>query len=146
MCFIDVVEIAANIAAVAGSVISACVFKHSIKRERQILTIKTFSKFRQKFPKEIVKMSNDERKDYLREIEFFCLGINNKIYDFDTLRKMSGKRLLSQYKKMKYFVNIRRKERNEDSIGCEYEKVMKRLECYYCTDKKIIQKIFCRKK
>ncbi len=147
MCIAQTFEIIASVATVAGAVISVCVFNHSVKRERRILTIDNFSKFREKYPLEISAMTDIEKIDYLRDIEYFCIGVNNKIYDFKILQKMSGKRLLGQYQKeMKVFLENRREIQDTDKIWNEYEKVMQRLECHYCSNKNWIQKIICRKR
>ena len=140
------VDFFANLAAVAGAVISVGVFKYTVKREQRCLTIEKISKFRENNSKNIDDMNNDEKLNYLREIEFICTGINNKLYDFKILQKMSGKRLLGQYQKhMKSFVASRRIEKGTDEIWCEYEKVMQRLECHYCSKKNWFQKLFCQK-
>ena len=65
-------------------------------------------------------------------MEFFCIGINNGIYDFCILRKMSGQRLLNQYRSgMCEFVDSRRKRSQKTDDWCEYKKVMYKLEKYY---------------
>ncbi len=138
-------EVITSIASVAGAVISVWVFCHSVNRERQILTIKAISGFREKHQLETFNMTDAEKKEYLKDIEYLCIGINNKIYDFKMLRKMCGKRLLSQYKnEMKDFVKIRREKCGTDEIWSEYEKVMKKLEHHYCSTKNRIQKLFCK--
>lgn len=71
------------------------------------LQAETLSKINHWMPSEIKKVSQDRKSDaykelsgYLAEIERFCLGINEGIYDFDTFYKLahgyfdSDKRLL----------------------------------------------------
>lgn len=143
----EIYEVITSIASVAGAGISVGVFCRTIKRERRILTIKAISGFREKHQLETFNMTDAEKKEYLKDIEYICIGINNKIYDFKILQKMCGKRLLSQYQNgMEDFVKLRREIRDTDEIWNEYEKVMKKLECHYCSNKNRIQKLFCKKR
>ena len=124
-------EIAANIAAVVGAIISVFVYRGTVNREKRILTIENFSKIRDKYPQELYGSNERIKLDYLRDMEFFCLGVNQNIYSFDIMQKMSGKRLLAQYEcYMKEFISERRANHSE-TIWIEYEKTMNRLYKYY---------------
>ena len=147
MCIVQIIEVLADVAAVLGAIISVGVFKHSVKKERQILTLEIYSKIREKHSLEIFEMSEEEKLNYLKDLEYFCVGVNSGIYDFKALQKMSGKRLYSQYvNELKDYVNLRREKRDAKEIWCEYEKVMQQLECHYCSKKNAFQKYFCKKR
>lgn len=138
MCFEYVIRISADIAAVVGAFITVFIFRRNVKRERKILTIKAFSEFRNKFPLNTKQMSLKKKKEYLREIEFLCVGINNGVYDFKILQKMSGRRLLSQYDNgMGNFVALRCQRTGKDDDWCEYKKVIIKLRKHYCIDELI---------
>lgn len=77
--------------------------KDSLRRKQQDtlnayleLQHNTFSKLNMWMPSEIKEACENRRSDgykelsgYLAEIELFCLGINQGIYDFDTFYKMA---------------------------------------------------------
>lgn len=127
-----VFEIFGNIAAVIGAIISVAVYSHTVKREKKLLTIDTFSKIREKYHKEIPE---NERMKFLKEMEFFCVGINEGIYDINIIKKMSGKLLLEQYDEMKPYIKERRTVlQNSECYWCEYEKAMRKLQCMYYFD------------
>ena len=138
------IEVCANIAAVAGAIISVAVYRHAVKRERKINTIREYVRIRNQFPYE--KIPENQLKPYLREMEFFCTGINEGLYDFGVLRKMSGRRLLSQYNNyMREYISDRRTRIGASSVSwVEYEKVMGRLQCRYCPVRKRFRTLFCR--
>ena len=49
-----------------------------------------------KYPK-ICGLSYKAKKKYIKELEFFATGVNQKIYDIKIVSKMSGSRLIYQY-------------------------------------------------
>lgn len=127
-----VIELIGNIAAVIGAIISVSVYGNTVKREKKILTIETFSKIREKYKKEI---SENDRTKFLKEMEFFCVGINEGIYDINIIKKMSGKLLLEQYDGMKPYIKERKATHQDpECYWCEYEKVMQKLQCMYYLD------------
>lgn len=118
-----------------GFGIGVCVY-NTVRRESKLLVMEEYSKIRDKYPS-LNNASDEERRAYLKEMEFLCLGINNKIYDFDTLRKMSGKRLVSIYQDC--FVNYisdSRKSYGNELNWIEYEKVMIKMSKYYINKEK----------
>lgn len=137
-------DLLADLAAVVGAVVTVFVFRHGVKRERKILTIDEYSRIRSDHSGIV---TDDEKLDYLKDMEFFCVGINSGIYDFKILQKMSGRRLLSLYQdEMKDFIIYRRESQNEKDAWCEYETVMRCLECHYCSSKGRFRKFFCKKR
>ena len=72
--------------------------------------------------------SNDDRLEYLKEMERFCVGINNKIYDIEIVRDMSGHLLVKQYDSyMKDLVQSRRELRSKFSAYERYEETIEKL-------------------
>ena len=132
MCWEQCVEMGAHIAAIAGAVVSVLVYHTTVKRERQLSTIEAYSKIRDKYSD---NLSDEEIKSYLKEMEFLCVGINQKIYSFNILRKMSGRRLLDIYlqKTRKYIEHSRVTQ--SSNAWSEYERVMLRLQRYYSSKK-----------
>ena len=55
-------------------------------------------------------MDDHQKLEYLNELEYFSVGVNQKIYDIDVVIKMSGHRLIRQYDNwMRSFIDDRRK-------------------------------------
>ena len=132
VCICKICNFLLKYSPVIGSIISVFVFAYNVTREKRILTIKEFSKIRNCYREDVSRMEDDQKIDYLRDLEFFCLGINKGIYNFQIFRKMSGKRLYIQYdEQLKPFIKVRRDLHKENNYYCEYEKVMKKLSKYY---------------
>lgn len=139
-----IIETVANVFVIIGAIISVCTYRHSVRKEARLSTMKAYSKIRSKYLDEI---SKKEIKGYLREMEFFCLGINNKVYDFKTLRRMSGRRLYKQYQnQIKPYIELRRTKDTAKNSWYEYERVMRKLECYYCPNRIRLLKPFCKRR
>lgn len=130
-------------APVAGALIAAYVYWHTVRRDKKIETIKKLSELRDKYPQ---KVSNDDILNYLRDMEYFCTGINEGIYDLKIVKKMSGKRLLRQYDEyIQATIAARREQRDSEIIWKEYEEVMQKLNLMYTCKGCIWRKWFCRK-
>lgn len=125
-----ILKIVKDLAPVAAALISVLVYRHTVTRERKINTMKAFSKIRMKYPNMSPyaenKVCDSIRKHYLKEMEFFCTGVNSKIYDIRIVKKMSRSYLIDQYFKYlrKYVNNIRSTQPNAYS---EYLKVINKL-------------------
>ncbi|MBR6826506.1 MAG: DUF4760 domain-containing protein [Oscillospiraceae bacterium] len=92
-------------------------------------------------------MSEGQALLYLKDMEFFCIGVNSGIYDFGVSQRVSVRRLLAQYQtEIRHLIEIRRQEQGATDIWCEYERVMQRLECHYCSSKNRFRKFFCKKR
>ena len=96
-----------------------------INRNKRINTITEFSKIRTKY-RYLGSCATKEKKiKYLQEMEFFCTGINEKVFDLNIVNKMSGGLLVKQYDSyMKKFAFSRKTKK------CYYENylsVMERL-------------------
>lgn len=76
-----------------------------LKRNRQVATIDYLSNIRVKYPNmisaETAKCNIDKleelRTSYLKEMEFFSLGLFEGIFDIETVARMSGHLLVKQY-------------------------------------------------
>jgi len=72
--------------------------------------------------------TDKERLDYLKEMERFCTGVNNKIYDLNIISQMSGNLLIKQYDHYMYdIINQRRESIYEEWKYIQYEKVIRKL-------------------
>lgn len=134
MCLTKIAEFLADVAAVVGAGISVVVYRRTVNKERRLETLAAFSEIRRNFERETIHMTEDEKKKYLRELEYFCVGINRKVYDLKTLRRMAGRRLYGQYCRqggLKDFISERREKATGSGSWKEYEIVMKKLEKYY---------------
>ena len=123
----EIVSIVAIVISVCGIFISAVIYLHTVNREKKILTIKEFSKIREKYPNVSPNCASDtDRLEYLKEIERFCVGIHHKIFDIQIITDMSGHYLVKQYDShMKDFMLSRRKSESETWKYNRYEETIK---------------------
>lgn len=134
-----------DMAAVVACVISVVVYKHTVSREARTETIKQLTLLRSKYPK-VSWLTKKQKINYLRDMEFFCAGVNEKIYDLDIVKKMSGRRLLKDYTALEDFVAQRKQmQTHPETTYIEYETVMKKLECSYCGHGRRKKSVFCKK-
>ena len=127
MNIVDIAQIASALAAVGSFVGSIIVYKRSVNRECKLETLRKLTELRMKYPS-MEEISNNDKLDYIKELEFFATGINQKIYDIKIVTKMSGSRLISQYEIA--FEEIVKQIRNgkEDSTAyIEYEQMIEQL-------------------
>ena len=129
----QILSILAELAAVIGAVISVFVYYDTVKRERKITTLQAYAELRDKYPPNIETLDDDQKLAYLKDLEFFCTGINEGVYDIHILKKMCGKRLIRQYDNvMKAFVEHRREiSATGSKAWIEYEKTVLRLKKFY---------------
>ena len=93
---LDICQIITALIAVAGFMLSILVYNNTLNRERRLDTLKTLSELRVKYPN-TKRMSEKEKSEYIRALEFFATGVNQEIYDIKIVKKMSGNRLVKQY-------------------------------------------------
>ena len=94
--WVDLAIIVNGIGTIAALIVTITIYCLGIKKERKIDTIKTFSAIRRRFG-QVNKASSDiEKKSYVKELEFFAIGIKERIYDIGVITKMSGSLLCSQ--------------------------------------------------
>ena len=83
-----------------------------------------------KYPK-VCGLSYKAKKKYIKELEFFATGVNQKIYDVKIVNKMIGSKLIYQYEKYLMKIIIRIRKSNEESKAyIEYEKMINNLKKY----------------
>lgn len=122
--------IVSALAAVIAIVVSVCIYWHGLKREIRLETIKALSEIRKKYFN-TKNMDNEQKLRYLNELEYFSVGVNQKIYDFKIVRKMSGHRLNKQYHSwMESFIQERRTkfDHGHSSAYQELERMMKKID------------------
>lgn len=142
-------NIITGICAIVAIMISILVYLNGRKREMKKSTIKELIRIKKEYsdvykfiltiPDEhLIKhddffkyiRSNKRFKLYLSEMEFFATGVNEKLYDVEIVNKMSGRKILSQFRKIKPYINDRQ---NSDSNN--YSQYVKMIE-----DIKILRK------
>lgn len=110
--------------------IAAITYIDTVGRESKLETIKELSRIRSQFS-DLSSASDEERTEYLKEMERFCTGINLGLYDINTLITMAGSMLTTQYNDyMKDLIeNKREHARNAkpEKIYSEYESVIKKV-------------------
>lgn len=104
MTIFDVIGAMADISTAIGVAFGVYIYSQDSKRTSQQATLEAYtelqhsvlSKINHWKPSEIKKATEDRQSDaykelslYLAEIERFCVGINENIYDFDTFYKLS---------------------------------------------------------
>lgn len=127
MNIVDIAQMVSALAAAGSFVGSLVVYKRSVNRECKLETLRKLTELRMKYPS-MDDISNDDRLDYIKELEFFAIGINQKIYDLEIVNKMSGSRLISQYDiALEEIVKQKRKGKEDSTAYIEYEQMIKQL-------------------
>ena len=130
MNIVDWAQIISAVAAVGSFAGSVIAYRRTLNRERKLDTIKMFSEIRMKYPK-ICGLSYKAKKKYIKELEFFATGVNQKIYDIKIVSKMSGSRFIYQYEKyLKKIIKRIRKGKEDSKTYIEYEKMINKLKKY----------------
>lgn len=127
MNIVDIAQIASALAAVGSFVGSIVVYKRSVNRECKLETLRKLTELRMKYPS-MEEISDGDKLDYIKELEFFATGINQKIYDLEIVNKMSGSRLISQYNiALEEIVKQKRKGKEGSTAYIEYEQMIEQL-------------------
>ncbi len=100
----EIVQLIASLIAAAGVCFGFCSYWRDSRRKAKIDTLEayrvlqatTFSRINEWAPSEIREAAENKQSSaykelsvYLAEIERFCIGINNKIYDFNTFYQIA---------------------------------------------------------
>jgi len=125
----DIIAIFALFISAVGVFVSVIIYLNTVNHQKKILTIQEFSKIRERYPDVSPNVtSDDNRLEYLKDMERFCVGIHNNIYDIEIVRDMSGHRLIKQYDSyMKDFVQSRRKISSTFLAYERYEETIEKL-------------------
>ena len=129
----EIISFLADLAAVVGALISVLVYYDTVNRDRKAATIDHYAELRDKYPQLIEDFTEEQKLAYLKDLEFFCTGINEGIYDLHVLKRLCGKRLIRQYDNvMRAYVEQRRqKSATGNKAWVEYEKTILRLKKFY---------------
>ncbi len=130
-----------DVVAAISVIVSLLIFYATYKRDKKLQTMERYSRIRDKYP-EVLSSSVAERKKYLNDMEFFCTGINTKIYDIYVLKKISGKRIISVYDRCTKHLIATKRRAGKNEIWQEYEIVVNRLKAMYCMEKYLIPKLY----
>ena len=126
----DIAQIVSAVVAVLSFAGSVIVYRRTLNRERKLDTIKMLSEIRMKYPK-VCGLSYKAKKKYIKELEFFATGVNQKIYDVKIVNKMNGSKLIYQYEKyLKKIIKRIRKGKEDTKAYIEYEKMINKLKKY----------------
>lgn len=107
--------------------ISTWTYIHGLNRERRVDTIESLRRIRTKYFN-TKSLSDKEKLQYLNEMEYFATGINSQIYDLEIVNKMSGGRLISQYKDWcENFIEERRRRPGSENAYSEYKRMIDEL-------------------
>ncbi len=101
------------------------------KRESTIQTMHKLIPIRDQYTN-MRNSSDEERKNYLRNMEYFATGVNNDVYSIQIVNKMSGGLLVRQYDDYlrEYIEEARRHtgvEVRSEQKYYEYEKMIQKL-------------------
>lgn len=120
-------EIISGVSAAVAIIISITLYRHGLKKERKMDTLKSLSEIRKNYFNTNT-LNHNEKLKYLNELEYFATGVNEKIYDIKIVKKMSGNRLIKQYDNWAGdFIKFRRKSHGNNKTYYEYEKMINRL-------------------
>ena len=129
----EIISFLADLAAVVGALISVLVYYDTVSRDRKASTIDHYAELRDKYPQLIEEFTEEQKFAYLKDLEFFCTGINEGIYDLRVLKRMCGKRLIRQYDNVMhaYIEQRRQQSATGKKAWVEYEKTILRLKKFY---------------
>lgn len=86
---------------VTAAGIAVITYRDSVIRACKLETIKEFSRIRMKYPNMSRKAKEPGSEEivtaYLRELERFCTGVLEGVYDIDIVATIAGSLLVSQY-------------------------------------------------
>lgn len=124
---VQVCQIISGISAAIAIIVSIVFYRRSLNRERKTDTLRNLSVIRRKYFN-TKRLDDDEKLQYVNELEYFATGINEKVYDIAIVKKMSGSRLVRQYDNWaKDFIMKRRDMFGNSKTYCEYENMIKDL-------------------
>ena len=103
---------------------SVFVYRKTVERDCKNQTIKKLAEIRTEY-RGFGPLSSEKKKRYIQELEFLSIGVEEKIYSFDIIKKMSKKRLVSQYDK--YIEKFLKEQYKEDDYK-SYKKMIKKLQ------------------
>ena len=123
---VTICEIISGISAAIAIIISIIIYRHGLRKERKLDTLKMLSIIRKEYFN-TRELDEKNKLKYLNELEYFATGVNEKIYDIQIVKKMCGSRLKRQYNNWAAaFIKKRREKFGNNSAYCEYEKMMEK--------------------
>ena len=120
-----------------ATVISIWTHYAILHRDKKINTIQTLSAIRSKYPNmKTVKTAGcstekelaEKRGEYLKEMEFFSVGIQEGVFDLNITAKMSGHLLINQYDE--YMVNVVKEKKIHEWAYQAYPQLIEVLRAY----------------
>ena len=141
----DIIALVALIVSIVSGIISLINYYKSQIRQRRIDTIEAYrtlqtdvlDKFVSYPKKEVLKLvenldqkeiriAYDDCRAMIAKCEHFAVGVNNKIYDFDTVDKLGGVHLIYLFDKLLPVIENTRlnQENNETPYYSEFEKMV----------------------
>lgn len=121
---------------------SLCVQRQSQVRERRQSTLDSFNvlqsqvldelrQYKKDDITEIAKNNHDPRykelSSLLARCEHFSVGVNQKIYDLETVRRLGGEHIVRIYSDFLPLINAKRKYKNNQERYREFEALAKAL-------------------
>ena len=104
---------------------------NSVRDKYKVVARKLTAKFGEKVINvdEIEPDDKEHIKEFLSIVEHLSVGILSEVYDFQILKRMSGRYLRRMYEKLQPYINDVRKKAgpNSHTIYCEFEELYKRL-------------------
>ena len=101
--------------------ISVCIHRETVLRDCKYQTLKKLSEIRTEY-RDFAPMSLEKKKRYIQELEFLAIGVEERIYDLEIIKKMSRKKLVSQYD------NYIKEFLNDNFNECDYTEYKKMIE------------------
>ena len=101
--------------------ISVCIHRETVLRDCKYQTLKKLSEIRTEY-RDFAQMSSEKKKRYIQELEFLAIGVEERIYDLEIIKKMSRKKLVSQYD------NYIKEFLNDNFNECDYTEYKKMIE------------------
>lgn len=148
----DIIALVALLFSIISGAVSLLNYYKSQKRQRRIDTIEAYRTLQTdvldkfvSYPKKEVqnlvdnldepefKKAYDDCRAMIAKCEHFAVGVNNKIYDFDTMDNLGGVHLIYLFGKLKPAIDNTRKSQNsnETPYYSEFEKMVNKLKQFH---------------
>lgn len=140
------ISVASMIVSVVSVGVSIAIYCYGIRREKKQATLDAFNILQEKvFDRlnyyrkyDVDEIADDVHSSDYKDISgllarcaHFAVGVNSGIYDFNTVRRLAGRYIISLYYKLEPLIEKKRKLNKSERHYEELEKLVRRLEKYY---------------
>ena len=143
--FNSIIDVLSVIVAVAAFVISIVTYQKNVTHDRKADTLDAFNllqeqaldKLNRYKPADVCEYAKHPRSEEYKElsallarVEHFCVGVNDKIYDEKTVKRLAGIYFIKLYDKLLPIIEKKRDIYTEERLFDDFELLVLRLKKY----------------